>query len=521
MSPRGLQPREQADAQPDTTTNRRNDAAGEARILTMPEGAAAPPPLSAEQAGATMRSKRYVVLLAICAVVGVVVSLAAWGFLELIHQIQQEVFTHLPHALGYSHGPPKWWPLPVLALGGVVTGFAIARLPGSGGHIPADGLASGGPPPRPTELTGIMLAAIATIGLGLVLGPEAPLIALGSGLGALALSSSRRDVPSEVVTVVAAAGAFAALSLIFESPLIAAVVLIEATGIGGARLPLVLLPGLMAAGIGSLISVGMGSFTGLSTSAYALGTLQLPVLARPTVAEFGWTIALAIVVAILTRIVMQAGRRTHALVSHRELTLLPVIGLIVAGLAIAFSQAAGKSFQEVLFSGQDQLPGLIAQAGTWSLSALALLIVFKGLAYALCLGSFRGGPTFPALFLGAAGGIMASHLAGFSITPAVAVALGAATVAVLRLPLTGVVIAALLTSKSGLGAEPLVIVGVVVSYLVTLLLSTPRRKPTPATETPAAVSPSEPAVAGGNGDSARAARRPPAALQDCGVETST
>jgi hypothetical protein len=92
-----------------------------------------------------------------------------------------------------------------------------------------------------------------------------------------------------------------------------------------------------------------------------------------------------------------------------------VVGLIVAGLVIAFSQAAGKSVNEVLFSGQGQLPSLVAQAGTWSLSALALLIAFQGLAYALCLGSFRGGPRFPALFFGANGGIMASHLAGFPI----------------------------------------------------------------------------------------------------------
>jgi hypothetical protein len=50
-------------------------------------------------------SRQYVVLLAIAAVVGVLVSLAAWGFLELIHQTQQEVFHHLPSALGYEHGP--------------------------------------------------------------------------------------------------------------------------------------------------------------------------------------------------------------------------------------------------------------------------------------------------------------------------------------------------------------------------------------------------------------------------------
>jgi H+/Cl- antiporter ClcA len=66
---------------------------------------------------------------------------------------------------------------------------------------------------------------------------------------------------------------------------------------------------------------------------------------------------------------------------------------------------------------------------------------------------------------------MAAQLPGFSLTPAVAVGMGAATVAVLRLPLSAVVIASVLTSKAGIGAEPLVIVGVVISYVMTIRLS--------------------------------------------------
>jgi H+/Cl- antiporter ClcA len=65
-----------------------------------------------------------------------------------------------------------------------------------------------------------------------------------------------------VLATVAAAGSSAALSFIFGSPLTAAVILIEAAGIGGPRLPLVLLPGLLGACIGSMVSLGMRSFTG-------------------------------------------------------------------------------------------------------------------------------------------------------------------------------------------------------------------------------------------------------------------
>ena len=460
-------------------------------------GAAAPEP-SPEQTDATMRSKPFVVLLVVVAVVGVVVSLAAWCFLELVYQIQQELYTHLPHAVGYPNGPPLWWSLPILAIAGVIVALAISRLPGNGGHIPARGL-GGGAPILPKDLPGVMLAGLATIGAGVVLGPEAPLIALGTGLGVFTISLARRDTPQQVLLVVGAAGSFAALSFIFTSPLIAAVILIEATGLGGSRLRLVLIPGLLAAGIGTLVSVGIGSFTGLSTSAYALGALQLPSFNRPDGSDFVWTLALAIVVAVIAQLIVQGGLSTHRFVSPRPLLLLlPAIGLIVGGLAIAFSQAANKSVNEVLFSGQDALPGLVAHAGTWSLSALALLILFKGVAYSLSLGSFRGGPTFPALFLGAAGGIMASHLAGFSLTPAVAVGIGAATVSILKLPLSAVVLATVLTAKSGAGAEPLIIVGVVVSYLVTLIM--------------AARAPAESATAGGGAPDPSHAAAPAASM---------
>ncbi len=121
---------------------------------------------------ALLRSRSYLQLLLIAAVLGVPVSAAAYGFLALVNYLQPEIFTHLPHGLGFQ-AEPAWWPLPVLAVGGVLTGLAIRYLPGTGGALPAEGFKTHRAP-TPAELPGVILAALATLIFGAVLGPEAP-----------------------------------------------------------------------------------------------------------------------------------------------------------------------------------------------------------------------------------------------------------------------------------------------------------------------------------------------------------
>jgi H+/Cl- antiporter ClcA len=417
------------------------------------------------------RPRAMIFLLVMASFVGVAVSLAAWCLLELMHQIQTLVFTDLPRDLGYHGGPPDWYYVIVLGLAGVAMALTILRLPGQGGHVPAEGLKIGDTPARPVDLPGVLLAAIATIGLGLVLGPEAPLIALGAGLGLFTIRLVKQDTPQPAQTVIAGAGSFAAVALIFGSPIIAAVLLLEALGLDREKLPVFLLPGLLAAGIGSLVSIGMGSLTGLSDSAYALGALSLPSFATPTLVDFVWTLPLAGGIALVTFGARHVGLRSHRIVIGRPLLMIPCAGILVALLAVVFHAITGRGAGEVLFSGQSALPGLSSGAAAWSVSALVLLVALKALAWGVSMGGFRGGPTFPAIFIGAAAGILASHLPGFDLTGAVGVGIGAGVASMLRLPLSGVVLATLLVSKNGAGSGPLIIVGVVVAYLVTMFLS--------------------------------------------------
>jgi hypothetical protein len=123
-------------------------------------------PLSVDPA-ALIRSRQYRVLLVLAALIGLIVSAASRVFLESVHEIQVGVYHDLPRDLGYDTAP-WWWELPWLALAGLLTALAILRLPGRGGHVPADGLKTGGAPTQPIELPGVLLAALATLGLGLV-----------------------------------------------------------------------------------------------------------------------------------------------------------------------------------------------------------------------------------------------------------------------------------------------------------------------------------------------------------------
>ncbi len=101
------------------------------------------------------------------------------------------------------------------------------------------------------------------------------------------------------------------------------------------------------------------------------------------------------------------------------------------------------------------------------------LTACKMLAYGLSLSAFRGGPVFPAMFIGATVGIALSGLPGLSMAPAIAAGIGAMCAAMLRLPMTSALLATILLGSDGVAVTPQVVVAVVVSFVVTMLLPAP------------------------------------------------
>jgi H+/Cl- antiporter ClcA len=438
-----------------------------------------PTPAGPSDPEALLKSRSYVVLLFFGAVIGVPVALVAFFFLKSVSVVQHYVFTTLPHEVGF-HGEPIWWPVLPLTLSGLLVGLSIKHLPGTSGHKPAEGFKTTGAT-APIDLPGIAIAAFATLSLGVVLGPEAPLIAIGSGMGVLAVHLLKRDAPATAVAVIGAAGSFAAISTLLGSPIVGAFLLMEAAGLGGPLLGVILVPGLLAAGIGSLIFIGLDHWTGYGT--FALAIPHIPHFSTPDGDELLWAVGIGLAAAVLGMCIRRLGLFLQPIIEKRKVLLTPVAGLAIAGCAIAFAEASGRSSSEVLFSGETELPSLIQHAAGWTVGALVLLIVFKGLAYGASLSCFRGGPTFPGMFIGAAGGIALSHLPGLPLIAGVAMGIGAMTVAMLGLPLTSVLLASLFLESDAVTLMPLVIIAVVVSYVASARLAPtlPAATPEPST----------------------------------------
>jgi H+/Cl- antiporter ClcA len=414
-----------------------------------------------------LRSKAYIALLVLGAFLGVPVAVVAYVFLDWIAAAQKYLFTTLPVDLGFQ-AAPTWWPIPLLVLCGVIVAIAINRLPGTGGHEPAEGFKSSGPV-VPIELPGIIIAAFATLSLGAVLGPEAPLIAIGSGMGVLAVHLLKRDAPEQAVAVIAAAGSFAAVSALLGSPITGAFLMMEVAGLGGAMVSVVLAPGLIAAGVGVLVFVGLDRWTGLGT--FSLAVPDIPSFTTPTGAELLWAVGFGLAGAVLGAGIKRLALWLKPRVMRQRILLTPLMGLTVGIMAFVFAEATNKGTSWVLFSGQDALGPLIEGAAGWSVGALVLLIVCKGLAYGVSLSAFRGGPTFPGMFIGAVGGIALSHLPGLPMIAGVAMGIGAMTVSMLGLPLTSVLLVTLFLQADGIALTPLVIIAVVVSYVASARLA--------------------------------------------------
>jgi H+/Cl- antiporter ClcA len=396
----------------------------------------------------------YLRLVALGAAIGVPAALVAALFLALVHDLEHWLWTDLPDSLGYS-SPPWYLVIALPVAGACIVLAARLLLPGDGGHPPLEGIGGGATPLA--NAPGIALAALGTLSFGAVLGPEAPLIALGSAVGVAVTLFAK--VGKRVENVLATAGSFSAISALFGGPVVAGTMLVESGVEMGAALLPILLPGFVAAAVGYVLFIGLGDWGGLNAASLVVPDLP------PYNGTHVYDLMVGIVVGVLGAVLITGVRHAAKALVDRRLGL-PVLllgGALAVGVIAQTADWLGADSQDVLFSGQAGVPDLAADEST---RILVILLVAKALAYAVSLGcGFRGGPVFPAIFLGIA--IAEFAHVWFDVSPTLAAAVGAAAgmAAGTRLLITSTLFASLLVGTQGLDAVPAAVLAAAAAWL--------------------------------------------------------
>jgi H+/Cl- antiporter ClcA len=404
----------------------------------------------------------YLRLVLLGALIGIPAALIAAVFLAFVQELEHLLWEDLPEELG-ADSPPWYLVVGLPVAGAALVVAARSLLPGDGGHRPLEGL---GGAPTPVEYApGIALAATGTLAFGAVLGPEAPLIALGSIVG-VAVTRMVRLGPQENAFL-GMAGSFSAVSALFGGPLVAGVLLLEGgVGMGAALLPL-LLPGLVAAAVGYLLFVGLGDWGGLDT--VGLAVPGLPAYDGTHLLDLLVAVAVGIVAAALIFAVRRAAERLEGMGPRYGMPALLLGGALAVGVLAQLADVLGGDSQDVLFSGQASVGTIVAED---SAGIVVVVLAAKALGYAICLGcGFRGGPVFPAIFLGVALATLAVIAFDVSPTLAVAVGAGAGMAAGTGLLFSSLLLAALLVGREGLDAVPATVFAVAAAWLTVRALA--------------------------------------------------
>lgn len=409
--------------------------------------------------------KQLIASVISAALIGILAAILASLFLGAVEAGQHAFFETIPHSLGIEGNPLYVGAL--LLIASLVIYLARTMI----GHTGAGPLTGFHFDVPAKAVPSALIAAFASLVAGVALGPEAPLILLGVALGGVLFARRPEKVRKAMMFV----GGAAAISAVFGNPFITGFMILEFVALGAVPTVLIL-PVFTALASGYLVTIGIWNIPGVG--AHPLTVPGLPDYANINPGD----ILVGLGVAVLAALVALAARAGGEFVDHlakKRGTLVLFGSAIVTAIVLAIAESIfGISQDQILFSGNSGMPGLIAET---SAGIVIIVIIAKTLTYSVALGAgFRGGPIFPVTFLGVAVGVLVALLVpGMNASAMAAAGISAASAAFLKLPATSALLGALLIAGTGPAIAPFAIFGAVIGFVVRLSSDALRAKKTP------------------------------------------
>lgn len=354
-----------------------------------------------------------------------------------------------------AHG--LWWIPLATTLGGLISGVLVYSLaPEAEGHgtdtaVKSFHRSGGYVRPRVTPLK--MIASAITIGSGGAAGREGPTALISAGIGSVYATVTRR--PDDDRRLLVLVGMAAGLSAIFRSPIGTALFAVEVLYADMEFEAAALLYTMLASVVAYVVN---GLFVGWKP------LFQVPAeLGDPGASEYLWYAVLGLgsgVVAALLPALFYGTRDAFRKIPI-PIHLKPALGGLGVGLiALWLPQVLGGGYGWI----QEAMDGRLA------LRLLLLLVLAKGVAFALTVSSGGSGGVFaPSLFVGAMVGGSLAQITGQSMPAFVIIGMAAVFGGAARVPM-----ATLLMVTEMTGGYRLLVpaaLAVFVSYLVQRLLS--------------------------------------------------
>ncbi len=339
--------------------------------------------------------------------------------------------------------------LVLLTAVGLVIGL-LTRWLGNPGDVEllVDNIHVIGRPESARSLRSLLPVSLLGIAVGGAAGPEAPLVQTTGTIGSLIALRSGRT--AEGVRILAITGMAAGFTVLFGTPLGAAIFALEILHRRGLQYYEALLPAILGSLSGYVVSVLLDS-VGLAP------IFDFPPTPVIDEAQLGWAVLAGVVGAVVATVFTYLVEGLRHAMARLPLPWRPAVGGLALGLLALVTPYA-------LTFGEEQIdPLLLATIGV---GGLLLAAGAKLVASAVTVTSgWRGGFIIPLFFVGVALGRAGAHLApGADEVVLVAALMAATNAGVTKTPLGSTIV---VSEMAGLLVLPTTLIATMVSLLLT------------------------------------------------------